>query len=119
MSKPEYIVSCTVFDRIKLPDILPQQAKFEVGIVIRDIRKKLALTQDEITELEITSLENGRITWNAKRDTGKGFSFTELEMTVIRGNLKKLDGEEKLPTDDRFLDMYTKFTEAKKVSTDS
>ena len=114
MSKPKYTITLFVYDRVKIPDVLPRQAKFEVGIVVRDIRKKLQFTQDELEQLNIQEKEGGRIVWNVKTDTGKAFQFTELEMTIIRGNLKTLDGKEELPTDDRFLDMYEKFIEAKK-----
>ena len=104
------ILKLRLFDRLTIPVMLPREGKYETGIVCKDIRKKLALSQAEIKEVKLESLPNGKdgfdLKWDPKKDRGKEFAFTELELFMVRANLKKLNDEEKLPTDPRWLDLY-------------
>ena len=106
-----------LFERINLPGCFPEQANYERGIVIRDLRKKLELTQEEIGEVELKSfpLPDGQtsLRWNQKKDTGKEIAFTQLEFDVVRFGLQHMNKAEKLPTDPRWLDMYSMFMDAK------
>lgn len=93
--------------RISLLSYLPKEGKFETLIVIKDIKNKIEITQDEITEYEIKSVENS-IFWNDAGATSEiEVAFTELEKLEISKTLKKLSEEEKLRMED--VELYEMF----------
>jgi len=85
-----------LIDRITLPSIFPEKSSFEKLIIVADIQKKIALTQEEVTDFEIKSTE-GMVKWNEKGGTTEfDIDFTESETNLISDLLKKLSVDESL-----------------------
>lgn len=103
----------SIFERISIPTILPQRAKYEVGVVCRDLAKRFTLDQAEIVRLNFRSAENPdgsvRMNWDVKKDKGKEFDITELELEIIKSNLERMNKEEQLPTSEGWLALYERF----------
>lgn len=80
--------------RISLTGYLPKEWKFETLVILKDIIKKIEITQDEIAKYEIKS-EGNNIFWNVEgAKTEFELEFTELEKSEIKKALKKAsDGE--------------------------
>jgi len=112
-----YQIPLTIFERISIPDILPKTAKYEVGIVVRDLREKISLTQDEIVQLEVKTQDvkdGGQfVQWNETKAKSKPFDLTQLEFELIKGNLVSLNEKGELSTDPRWLALFEKITTAK------
>ena len=85
----------TISDKIILPTILPTEAKYEALICIRDIKKKMEITQEDVKEFNIRTLENGSVSWKVS-DKTFDYKFTEMEKQTILNSLKKLDNPEKM-----------------------
>src|SRR3990167_3828113 len=85
----------TISDKILLPTIFPAEAKYEALICIRDIKKKMEITQEDVKEFNIQTLENGSVSWKVS-DKTFDYKFTEMEKQTILNSLKKLDEQEKL-----------------------
>lgn len=92
-----------LIDRLTLPTIFPTHSSFEKLIIIADIQKKIAITQDETNEFDIKTKivdqEKGfsNVFWNKKGDTKEfDIEFTESESNLISELLKKTSSEEKL-----------------------
>lgn len=82
--------------RIALLGYLPREGKFETLVVLKDIQKKIEITQDEIAKYEIKSSENS-ISWNEEGTKSElETEFTELEKSEIKKALKKASDEERL-----------------------
>lgn len=118
-----YTIPFNIFDRvIAIGRVLPAEASYETGIVVRDLRKKITLTQEEIAKVNFETHPDPRdpqranFTWNVQRDKPKPFQITELELGVLQRNLSKLEKEEKLGTDDRWLDFYNRIMNAKEAA---
>jgi hypothetical protein len=108
---------CT-FDRVSIPNILPQIGKYETGIVIRDLIGKLQLSQIEIVQLKFKQEPGGGpgqvfTTWDATKDRSRGFILTELEFNLIKKSLADLNAQEKLQMQPLWLTLYEKFQDAK------
>lgn len=90
----------TLKNRIVLASVLPAEGDHLSLTLSKDIKNKIIITQDEITEMEIKVIagEGGasHTTWNPKKDAGKEIEFTELELGLIKKTLQTLDANKKL-----------------------
>lgn len=98
-----------MLERILLAGMLPNKATFEIGIVVNDIRHKIAITQDEITRTDLKTLETGGMQWNAGKERTAEIEFTDAELQIIRGALEKASKDGVLPTDPAIHKLYREF----------
>ena len=84
-----------ILERILLESIIPNEANYTDLVLGRDIKKKVALTQDEILKHEVTVLENGSIEWKNETEDFE-VEFSDLEKGLIKKTLDKLNSENKL-----------------------
>lgn len=82
-----------VLDRIALQTAMNRltRAGYAKFVTARDVREKVVLTQAELNEIEAADLPDGNMRWNAAKDTGKEFDFTERETELIREILADMD----------------------------
>jgi hypothetical protein len=86
---------------------LKNEGSYVSLIVVKDLRAKVAITQDEIKKYELKAGEKN-LTWNQKGAEAKfTYEFTELEKLEIKLSLEKLDKENSLTTE--HLSLYEKF----------
>ena len=103
--KEEPGMALGIYDRITLKSILPPRGNFTSAVIIKDIRVKLNLTQDEIKEYEVAPGPNQVVQWSkAGIDYKITVIFTELELEVLKDALSKLVREQKIPTEERFIE---------------
>ncbi len=89
----------TLLEKVLLPQILPQEGNIKSLIILKDLRKKIELTQDDIKDYSIEVLDNGSVKWNeAGVNAEFEIEFTELEKEEVKRIISKLDKEEKLPS---------------------
>jgi hypothetical protein len=94
----------TLFERMILRKILPEQSNFIELVIKNDILKKVDITQDEIKEHNI-KFENDSITW--ENDKENDFDFTQPETELIKKQIKQLDDNSSLKGE--HYDIYKKF----------
>ena len=101
-------VELNLLNRIVLPSILKNEGKFEEMIVVKDIKKKISITQEEVKNFEIFTTKEGNMGWN-EEGSKKIFEyeFTELEEKAIKEGLNKLNNESKLTED--HIELYKLF----------
>lgn len=99
-----------VKDRLMFNSLFPQQGDLIAQTLIRDITKKVALTQDEIKEVELKVTANG-FNWNNEKAVPKDVTFTEAELEFIKQQVERLDREKKITQDNLDLCMKIKNTE--------
>ena len=98
-----------MMQRVLLAGILPERATFEVGIIIQDIRKKLAITQDEVTRTGLRTLPGGGLQWDTAKERKTDVEFTDAEHNIVAGALKKASDDNNLPTDPAMIELYRSF----------
>ena len=81
-------------NRIMLINILPQEGKYEDIICIKDIKKKIDPTQDDLMKWNFKTIGN-QIHWTPENEE-YNIEFTELEKEIIKATLKKINSEAKL-----------------------
>lgn len=87
----------TLLDRIVLPSVLLKENDYKTVIISKDIKSKIAITQDEIKKYEIETMPDGSIKWNAAGLKAKfDIDFTDFEKLEIKLGLEKLDRDKKL-----------------------
>jgi len=86
-----------LLERILVLNILPAKGSFTDLIIKEDVAKKVAVTQDEIKELEIKSDDKG-LHWK-QTDKVWDIDFKDLEKDLIKKQLKELDEKKELTGD--------------------
>lgn len=89
-----------LLEKIMISNILPAEGNIKTLMIIKDIKKKVELTQDDYKEYDINVMPNGTIRWSEKGSLAEfEIEFTELETIEIKLALQKLDKEKKLSID--------------------
>jgi len=96
------MISFSLLERLELHEILPKKESRVVLVVLKDLKKKLELTQEEISKFQIkdTILPNGRNGISLNNDGvnyTKEIEITKLEKDVISSLFNKLDETKELP----------------------
>ena len=103
-------IKLTFFDRISIPTMFPEKATFADGIIYDDIRNKIKITQEEVTEYKIRNTQdNSGVEWDKEPDGGTEFKLTDAEAKLIVMAFKELDTKAQVPTDPKFIALYRKF----------
>lgn len=79
-------------------NLLPQKGNFMTMTVKHDVATKLAISQEEMKEVEMVS-ESGSIRWNPEKDNGKEVELTEPEHKLIADTLKSIEKSNSLDDD--------------------
>ncbi len=82
-------MNLTLLQRIQLTSLIPQKGNYEKLVITEDLRKKIGLTQEEVKDNEVKTLENSMI--SVKTNPEKELEFTELEKNMIKDGFKELD----------------------------
>ena len=96
----------SVLHRIQLGQVLPSKGTFEDLIIREDILDKVKITQEEITEFEIKTIEN-RLQWNGEKAKDIEIELTNAETEHVKKALKDLS--EKKELDASYLSLYKLF----------
>ena len=105
-----YKMTLFIYDRINIPQILPQKSNLVEAVLCAEIKKKVGLTSQDIEKNNIV-VTNEQITWNDKVDEGLEVEFTKGEIELIQKSFIKLSDDNNFPTDVKFLTFYQKFVE--------
>lgn len=87
-----------VAERLRLLGVLPPQGGLATIRLVRDLRERLSLQEEEIERLNV-KVDEGLVRWSVEKDKGREFSFTGFEIELVVSSLRKLDKEEKMTPD--------------------
>lgn len=102
-------IKLTLSNRIYIPTLFPEKGNFETSIIVKDILKKIRVTQEEITtcgiKTEIDDQGTQTITWsNAKVIE---VEFTKLELAFLTTVLIEKNNQKELQFDFDTLNLYS------------
>jgi hypothetical protein len=97
-----------LLDRFLLLKALPKEGSYATLKIVQDLKLKLALAEAEFKAFGVKEEENGNITWNPEKDTGKEIVIGEKATDIIVMALKKRDKngeltEQEIPVYERFI----------------
>lgn len=92
-------IKLTFSDRVNLLVIFPEQGKYENLVIARDIKKKIDVSQKEISFHELRTIENGGKFMQTMNNKNKVYEidFTPAEIMLVSTILKGLSDMDKLP----------------------
>lgn len=92
-------IQLSLLDRIVLQGALPIQGNIKTLTIVRDVNKKIGLTQDEFKKYNIQFSGDATV-WNDAGNKAKfTYEFTGLEIVEIKNALKKLSDSGQLHMD--------------------
>jgi len=99
-------IKMRLIDRLFVEALLPKIGKDETLICVRDIRKKIVITEEENKRFKV--VRNGdNIDWNTQGEKyEKEIEFSELELFFVKKFLKDANEKEAIP--EVCLDFYLK-----------
>lgn len=107
--------SLNVPERLNLLSILPVQGNLATLRIVRDLREKLSLSEEEHKEFGITTIhnDNGSVTFNWTNGdaalTPRKFQFQPKAFSIIVEALRQLDTQKQLRTE--HISLYEAFVE--------
>lgn len=85
-------------ERMNFSLVYPKETDILTGLILRDIKNKINLSQKEIKTLDAKRSGNG-MEWQTKNDKIKNISFTTPEMEFLKSRVAELDKQKKVPQD--------------------
>lgn len=105
--------SLSVYDRATLGGVLPQGVgSFREMLAVDDLRKRIALSDEEKEKISFKQYENGAVGWNPKAAEEIGdtdYTFTEEEHRLIGLGFVLMERGGTVPTEAPFIGLYRKF----------
>lgn len=80
----------TIKDRIIFNQFYPEKGNLTEQILVKDIIKKIELTQKDLEKYEIKS-EGQQVSWNPKKDKPTDVEFSEAELDLLKKQVDKKD----------------------------
>lgn len=105
----------TIFERLSLLSILPEEGSVVTLKVIRDLKDELGLSEHEIKDAGLVQKGNAFSISTEARGTRKAISVGETARRLIVDHLEQLSKNEKLSMD--CLPLYERFVEGGLVGT--
>jgi len=103
----------TVTERISIISLCPKEADILTQTLVRDLLKKVELSQAEIKKINLRPREDGNgVRWDEPNEVPlKNVTFSELELSLLKGQVVKLDKEKKVSQN--LLSLCLKITDEK------
>lgn len=89
----------TVKERIGISNVIPQSGSIDKQMIARDILQKAEFTDDERTIINLQRHPDGRISWNPSRESLKEIELTDVEIALLKNQVKELDEQELINQD--------------------
>ena len=103
----------TIKDRLYLPSFLPARGNFKEFNLKKDIRRKIAISDDERQEINLReNAEDKRIEWDVEKERPLLVEFSKEEMDYLKKACERISDEE-LP-DDMWATVETVYNEIAK-----
>ena len=96
----------TTIERITLLQLLPKEGDILTLRVIRDVRDRLAFTEEEHTRLKFQR-DDQSIKWDIEADTPVDIEIGDVAKKIIADRFKELNEERKLT--EEHIDLFDKF----------
>jgi ArsR family metal-binding transcriptional regulator len=96
-----------VMERLLLLQALPKESDFLTVKLVKDLKSKLGLSEEDWKTYELKSFPDGKIEWNKNKDVGVEFEIGEKTMSIIKEALAEKDKQKKV--DENHMSLFEKF----------
>ena len=84
-------IELNVGERYALMSILPVKERFDTLLLIKGLKERLAVTEEEKKEIEWVEHKNGSAVWEDEKDLRKPFTFIEGEVELLKKLFKAVE----------------------------
>jgi hypothetical protein len=88
-------LALTIKERLLVPQLYPREAGLTDQTIVRDIARKVNLSQEEQKKVGLKTMPNG-FTWDNKKEKVIEVEFTDAEINLLKDRINKLDQEKKI-----------------------
>lgn len=85
-------------DRLVIGAIFPEKGGLLTQTMIRDIKEKVNITQEEFKEVGFIEINN-MSRWDQEKETPKDMTLTDMELEFLKGRVRDLDKQEAITQD--------------------
>lgn len=100
-------ITLSIKERLELPSVLPERGGFVQQEIVSLIKEKIRLSPEEIEELKIQDLPDGRIIWDKEKEKSVDYEFEDSFVEVMKKGVDALDKAETIH--------HTQFAICKKI----
>jgi len=101
--KKEKAMKLSIKERFGLRQVYPQQSNLVNQVMVRDISKKVELTQTEMKKHDVkqktASDGSVNIVWDDSNERPRGFTFTDAEVTFLKEQVERLNKANQISQD--------------------
>ena len=90
----EKTLALTVLDRLHISNLYPRESSLEDQVTVRNISRKVELTQEEKKKIEFKRTQQG-YTWNQEEEVVQ-VALKETELTLLKNQVTLLDKQKKI-----------------------
>lgn len=99
-------IELSIQERLSLIQILPREGSYDQLVIIKSIKKKLELTQQEIEDAKVVVIDKS-IRWDENYQQTATISFTTAEEKILHDHLDKANSSKQLKlTDIRLYEVF-------------
>ena len=97
-----------LLERLKIVDFLiPMEGNIVTLRMVRSLIDRIGPSPADLIECEVVKRDDGKVQWNEKGQIGKPFEFEPAELELIKGELNKLNNQNRLNHD--LISLFEKF----------
>lgn len=85
----------SIKERLNFGAILPQKGNIVEQKLARDIGEKIEISQKEMKEIGLKAVGD-TVQWNEKKAKDKNVEFTEMELDLLKKQVKELDEKKEI-----------------------
>ena len=91
-------MNLTFKERFVFGGLFPKNYNLVEGMIMKDIKTKIEISQEEFKEANIKTVGTQSI-WDANKTKDKDIIFTEMEINFLKERVKELDKDKKIDND--------------------
>jgi hypothetical protein len=92
-------INLTVKERLIFSGTLPREGNFLQQVVVRDLLKKVELSKQEQTDIELTFMPNGNLTWKEELAKDMTVTLENPEVSLLKSSFDNLEKGNKITQD--------------------
>lgn len=92
-------IKLKVLDRIALLALIPNQGNYTLLKSTGEVRELLKFTDKEIKDLNMKQSNDGKTSWDFKKDNGKEFEISEIVIEPVKAKLIEMNNKNQLTKD--------------------
>ena len=93
------MIKLSIKDRLQLGSLFPQQSDILIQTIVRDLRKKVDFTAEELEKSKVKKTEDGGLSWKAEDNFEIEVELSSAELEFLKDRVSELNKSKKVSQD--------------------